>query len=118
MLSKRLLIGIIPLLIAFWFIYNSKRDFYNNNVDFYDEKINDFIYKIKETRGTKVYYGSGNNFFYLEAYRGVPLKEGDSIIKIDQDIKIYRKNSVNEDYQLIGTGEPIKQPSYFVFFFT
>jgi len=91
-------VRIIFLAIAlFIIIYNSKRSYYNKKVDFYNENINGVIIKIKETRGTKVYYGE-NEYFFLEAYKGVQLKEGDSISKSNQDIKIYRKSSINKKY--------------------
>lgn len=102
--------------VLFVIIYNSGRSYYNKDVAFYDEEIRAVINKIKRTRGIKVYYNDSKDFFYLGAYKGVPLIEGDSIVKVNQKIKVYRKTSIN-NYKLIGTGEPIKQPSYFVFFF-
>lgn len=64
-----------------------------------------------------MFYGDKNDFFYLEAYKGIELEVGDSITKKNQEIKVYRKKSSEGRYKLIGRGEPIKQSSYFTFFF-
>lgn len=116
-MNKKVVFGIVMLPIFCWFTYNSKRDNYNNRINFYKNEISSIIYKIERTRGTKVYYGNNGDFFYLEAYKGIYLKEGDSIKKVNQLIKIHRKEYGNEKFKFIGTGEPVKQPSYFDFFF-
>ena len=111
---------IIPVLIIFgivsYLIYNSKRSDYKNKLLFFHKNINARIVKIAENRGTKVYY-SEDDFFYLESYKGVNIMKGDSLLKNDQEIKIYRKNK-NNKFNFVGKGKPLKPPAtYFEYFF-
>lgn len=118
MSRNQILVRITPLVvILFLFIYNSKRSFYNNGVRFYENEINSIIIKIERTRGTKVYYGK-EDYFYLEDYKGVPLRNNDSIKKLGQQIRVYRKSADGSDYKFIGTGLPVKpKKNYFTYFF-
>jgi hypothetical protein len=119
MSRKQILLRIIPLVvIVFLLIFNSKRGFYNKWLEFYGNDINAIINKIERTRGTKIHYGK-EDYFYLENYKGVPLKKGDSIKKSGQEIRVYRKDTDGSDYKLIGTGAPLKpKKSYFAYFFS
>ena len=110
-ISVLIVIGIVSFLI-----YNSKRNDYKNDINFYNTDINAQILKIVESRGTKVYY-SKKNFFYLESYKGVDLMKGDSIVKKNKSITVYRRNKKNNFY-FLGKGYPLKPPSsYFKYFF-
>ncbi|WP_157208530.1 hypothetical protein [Mariniflexile maritimum] len=121
MKRKQILLRVIPAFIfVFLFAYISKQEDYNKWITFYKDDINAIISKIERTRGTKVYYGDKEEvYFYLEDYKGVPLKEGDSINKVNQEIEVYRKEINGGDFKYIGKGVPLKpKNSYFAYFFT
>jgi hypothetical protein len=100
------------------FAFISKIESYKKGVDFYEDEINAIISKIKRTRGTKVHYGDKEDYFYLEDYKGVLLKEGDSISKVNQVIKVYRKDINGGEFKYIGKGSALKpKSSYFMYFF-
>lgn len=110
---------VIPILIvalALILIYNSKRGYYRNKTNFYSSTLNVKILKIKDARGTKVYY-SEEDFFYLESCEDIHVYPGDSISKVGSKIKVFR-NKTGKVYVLAESGKAIKpKDSYFNFFF-
>ena len=109
--------GIVIVLIAFTFIYNSKSSYYENKVAFYNGNVNGIIAEIKTTRGTKVHYGE-SDFFYLEQLEEKEIKIGDSIIKRDNsELTVYRKNESGQFIYLNKIKVLKPKSSYFKFFF-
>ena len=58
---------------------------------FYKEYISGEILKIERTRGTKVYY-TESDFFYLDTYKGVVLKQGNTFQKNGPELIIFEKD--------------------------
>ncbi|WP_190311295.1 hypothetical protein [Psychroflexus gondwanensis] len=97
-------------------IYFTKTDYYKNTVDFYKNDVNGIILKIKESRGTKVYYNE-SEFFYLDQLKDKSIKVGDSISKRGSDLLVFEKNS-NGQYEFLKKINVIKpKDSYLKFFY-
>ncbi len=109
-------IPVIVVTVALVLVYNSKRGYYQNKIDFYNSTLDIKILKIKDARGTKVYY-SEKDFFYLESCEGIELYSGDSISKVGNMIKVFRSKT-GKGYVLSESGKAVKpKDSYFNFFF-
>lgn len=108
---------VIAIIILFTLIYNSKTSDYKNEVAFFNQNITGVITKIKQTRGTKVYYDK-SNFFYLSQLQNRTVKIGDSISKIaNSDLAVYKKNE-NGKFILQTKIKVLKpEDSYFEYFF-
>lgn len=108
-MKKGIRIGIVLLFLIT--VYNSKSSDYVIGIEFFKKHLNAKVLEIKGSRGAKVYY-SNDDFFYLDMYRGIPIKVGDYLVKVDSIVKIYRND------KFIGTGEILKpKDSYFEYFF-
>ncbi|MFV8333548.1 hypothetical protein [Flavobacterium sp. GSP14] len=113
---RKIIPVIILFSILFSIIYNSKTEYYEKSKEFHKSYFSAEITKIKEYRGTKIYYDN-DNYFYESDYDGIKLKVGDVIRKNDAEIIVTRKNSSGE-YVEIGKGKSIKpSKSYFSYFF-
>ena len=113
---RKIIPVIILIPILFFIIYNSKTEYYEKSKEFHKSYFSAEIIKIKEGRGTQIYYDN-DNYFYESDYDGIKLKVGDVIRKSDAEIIVTRKNS-NGEYIEIGKGKSIApEKSYFNYFF-
>ena len=108
--------GVIIILLALTLIYNSKRSDYENDISFYKKYVSGEILKIKRTRGVKVFF-TENDFFYLDTYKGVDLKAGNTFQKNGADLIVFEKDKKGKMIEK-GKGIIIKpKDSYFKHFF-
>jgi len=93
-------------------VFSSKYSDYRQRVKFHNENISKKIVRIKEGRGTKVYFDD-ENYFFLDSYKGPPLAIGDFVIKDGTKISVFR-GSDNSSFSGILVPPP---ETYFEFFF-
>jgi hypothetical protein len=118
--NKKLMRKVLPPIILFCvfciLVYNSGTEYYEKSREFHKNYFSGEILKIKEGRGTKIYYES-DKYFYEGDFEGIKLKVGDIIRKNDTVVIVMRRNSRGE-YVEVGIGRS-KEPkkSYFNYFF-